>query len=426
MSFIQWFRDSSPYFEAHRHKTFVVHLAGESFLDEALLKSLASDIKLLYRLSIRLVLVLGSRPQISHALAQARLAEIFHLDRRVTTGDAVAVINPAILAQQLELMSLMAQGKPKTPLISGSFVTAKPLGVIQGIDYQQTGQVRSVDTASLQACLDARQIPLLTAGAFSLTGQWFNLSSEEIAVHVASGLKAEKLIFLAHPNDLPQIQARQLNPQQAQQALLTNPQKRLINRALTASLKGVARVHLLDVTQADSLLMELFTREGSGLLINADDYHTIRGAKLDDIAGILTLTEPLEQQGVLVARTREDLEINIADYTVIDRDGLIIGLAGLHIYGSQAELAALVIHPDYRQKSLGEQLMHALIQKANQLGVRQLFALSTQTRDWFIERGFREGPLEQLPPAKQAKMDPNRKSKVLYKDLRAVDVDSRD
>ncbi|MDF1582697.1 MAG: amino-acid N-acetyltransferase [Methyloprofundus sp.] len=432
-SFVNWFRDSSPYIHAHRNRTFVIYFGGEAILD-ASLNNLVHDFALLNSLGIRLVLVHGIRPQIDQRLKQQNLPSLFHEQLRITDTNALQCVKEAAGLARVEIESLLSLGVANSPMsgakirvISGNFVTAQPQGVINGVDLQYTGKVRRVDNAAIQQQLDLGHVVLISPVGYSPSGDLFNLSAEQLATDVAIALQAEKLILMTeqscHSTDSGQLIA-QMTTAETQAFIDNEPQLKLstkhaLQSAIQGCKAGVARVHILNRKVDGALLTELFSRDGVGTLISSTEFESIRPAALHDIPGILELISPLEQQGLLVARSKEHLEININDYIVIERDGLIIGCTALHkIANSHAGLVAcMAIHPDYRKATRGDQLLEQLLIKAKQNSLQQLFALSTQTMHWFKERDFQESHFTELPSALQETYNHLRNSKVLKKNI---------
>ncbi|MCF7970622.1 MAG: amino-acid N-acetyltransferase [Methylococcaceae bacterium] len=432
-SFVNWFRGSSPYIHAHRNRTFVIYFGGEAILD-ASLNNLVHDFALLNSLGIHLVLVHGIRPQIDLRLKKQNLPSLFHEQLRITDTNALQCVKEAAGLARVEIESLLSLGIANSPMsgakirvISGNFVTAQPQGIINGVDLQYTGKVRRVDNAAIQQQLDLGHVVLISPVGYSPSGDLFNLSAEQLATDVAIALQAEKLILMTeqscHSTDSGQLIA-QMTTAETQAFIDHEPQlklstKQALQSAIQGCKAGVGRVHILNRKVDGALLTELFSRDGVGTLISSTEFESIRPATLNDIPGILELISPLEQQGLLIARSKEHLEININDYIVIERDGLIIGCTALHkIADSNAGLVAcMAIHPDYRKAARGNQLLEKLLIKAKQESLEQLFALSTQTMHWFKERDFKESHFTELPPALQKNYNHLRNSKVLKKNI---------
>jgi len=430
-SFVNWFRDSSPYIHAHRNRTFVIYFGGEAISDAGL-NNLVHDFALLNSLGIRLVLIHGIRPQIDLRLKKQNLPSLFHKLLRITDANALQCVKEAAGLARVEIESLLSLGVANSPMsgakirvISGNFVTAQPQGVINGVDLQYTGKVRRVDNAAIQQQLDLGHVVLISPVGYSPSGDLFNLSAEQLATDVAIALQAEKLILMTeqscHSTESGQLIA-QMTTAETQDFIDHEPQLKLstkhaLQSAIQGCKAGVGRVHILNRKVDGALLTELFSRDGVGTLISSTEFESIRPAALNDIPGILELITPLEQQGLLVARSKEHLDININDYIVIERDGLIIGCTALHkITNSNAGLiACMAIHPDYRKAARGNQLLEQLLIKAKQDSLQQLFALSTQTMHWFKERDFQESHFTELPSALQESYNHLRNSKVLKK-----------
>ncbi|WP_031432918.1 amino-acid N-acetyltransferase [Methylomarinum vadi] len=431
-AFVNWFRNSSPYIHAHRNRTFVVFFSGEAVNGN--FAGLIHDFALLKSLGIRLVLVHGIRPQIDQRLQQHGITARFHNNLRITDDQILPYVKEAAGLVRVETEALLSMGLANSPMAgakikvaSGNFVTAKPLGVIDGIDYCHTGQVRRIDHQAIHQQLDQNNVVLISPLGYSPSGEVFNLGSELVATEVAIALQAEKLILLTEldcvsPNSNTLV--RQMTTVEAQDFLNQYPNQssatiRSLNAAIESCQRGVQRVHLLNHHIDGCLLLELFSRDGIGTLISATPFEEIRSANLEDIGGILELIKPLEQQGQLVKRSREKLEMEISDYIVIERDGLIIGCTALHCMdGAQAgEIACLAVHQDYRRASRGSHLLEFLIEKAKETGIKRLFALSSQTMHWFIEHGFIESDVATLPERMKNFYNYNRNSKVFYKDI---------
>jgi amino-acid N-acetyltransferase len=431
-AFVSWFRDSSPYIHAHRNRTFVVFFSGEALKQN--FDSLIHDFALLKSLGIRLVLVHGIRPQIDQRLKQQGITSNFHNTLRITDEQTLQYVKEAAGLVRVEIEALLSMGLANSPMAgakikvaSGNFVTAKPLGVIKGIDYCHTGIVRRIDQQAIHQQLDQNNVVLVSPVGYSPSGEVFNLASEQVAKEIAISLQAEKLILLTEQDCLSPMDNRliqQMTTREAQVLLdqhddIPDAIYKSLTAAIESSQKGVARVHLINRQVDGALLLELFSRDGIGTLISSTAFEEIRPAVLNDIGGILELIKPLEQQGHLVKRSREKLEVEIDDYTVIERDGLVIGCTALHYMddGKSAEIACLVVHPDYQKAARGNRLLEYLVNEAKQQKISRLFALSSQTMHWFIERGFLASDINTLPDQLKNFYNYKRNSKALYKDI---------
>jgi amino-acid N-acetyltransferase len=435
--FIEDFRQSAPYIHAHRGRTFVLAFGGEAIADVRF-SGLVHDIALLHSLGIRLVLVHGARPQIESRL-KLRGAKLEYANGlRITDDAALACVKEAVGTVRVEIEALLSMGLANTPMSgvrlrtsSGNFVTARPLGIREGVDYCHTGEVRRVDGAAIRQHLDDQRIVLLSPIGYSPTGEVFNLSAEEVATAAASELQADKLILMTEGPELRDGRRHQISQLSLIEATaLLNSRRQLagdtlrhLEHALHACHHGVNRVHLVSRRREGALLLELFTRDGNGTLITAETYEGLRAATIDDVGGILGLIMPLENEGILVKRSRELLEIEINHFHVIERDGTIIACAALYPAedGKFAELACLAVHHDYRNHGRGDALLKAIEDNAVRSGIENLFVLTTRTAHWFRERGFLPGDISQLPARKQSLYNYQRKSRVYIKKL----VDTR-
>jgi amino-acid N-acetyltransferase len=398
------------------------------------LRTLLYDVALLHSLGVRLVLVAGARPQIDEALARRGAQPRFVGDLRVTDEVALECVKEAVGATRVELEALLSMGLPNSPMAgarlrvaTGNFITAQPVGVVDGVDYQYTGKPRRIDAEGIRQRLDDGAIVVLTPIGYSVTGEAFNVSSHEVAAATAIALRADKLIGLLEGQSLLDSGPRapsQLTPQEADQLLrsgrdLGHDVQRHLAAAIAACKGGVPRAHLVSRQSDGSLLRELFTRDGVGTMVTSETFEGVRPATQADIGGILALIEPLEEQGILVRRPRKMLENDIDRFTVIERDGMVVACAALYPYpdDSIAELACLVVHPDYRTSGRGEQLLQYLERQCDAQGLRRVFVLTTQTAHWFRERGFETCDLDEVPEARRSVYDQQRRSKILLKSL---------
>ncbi|SIN75233.1 N-acetylglutamate synthase [Sulfurivirga caldicuralii] len=416
--FITALRQASPYILGHRDKTCVVYLASELVADEKALRDTLADLLLLHNMGLKLVLAVGLREQFTHALQEKGLQCDFCGQQRVTPAEALPILAGVSGRVATQLQALASCRCPVSdlrtlpPVITlGNWVIAQPRGVLNGTDFQHTGRVRKVQVDMLRHALNSGQIPMLTAVTPSFTGELFNLNAFEQACAVASALRSDKLIVLLPQDQLPtlpkQLNARELQKNQSKHQLL--PQLAEVSGA-------VRRIHLLDAFAPGALLKELFTRDGVGTLIFADQYHEIRQATIDDVGGILALIEPLEEAGILVRREREKLEAEIANFLVVVRDGHIIGCAALYPLDEHAaEVACFAVDPAYRGQGIGVSLLHAIEARACSLGLQRLYLLTTQTQHWFTQHGFVEVNPEDLPESRQALYNWQRRSRVYAK-----------
>lgn len=431
-TFVDWFRQSSPYIHAHRGRTFVIAIGGEAVADNQF-GNLVHDIALLHGLGVRLVLVHGARPQIEERLALRGAKIVIANGLRVTDEAALTCVKEAAGAVRVEIEALLSMGLANSPMssarisvASGNFVAARPLGIIGGIDYGSTGEVRRIDVEAIRQRLDSAAIALVPPLGYSPTGEVFNLSAAAVAQTVAAGLRADKLIMLANDSItdsrgklINHMTPKEVDALIARRRQLPEQQQNVLRRAAEACRDGVPRVHILGRRQDGALLTELFTRDGCGTLITAEPYETNRTASIDDVGGILELIAPLEASGVLVPRPRKALETEIDRYTVLERDGTVIACAALHPFPESGvgELACVAVHPDYQDGGRGDTLLAHMEAKGRQAGLHQLFVLTTRAVHWFRERGFVVTAISNLPPRKRDLYNWQRNSKALIKNL---------
>jgi amino-acid N-acetyltransferase len=431
--FVSWFRESSPYIKAFRQRTFVVAFGGEMLAD-AQFSSLVHDLALLNSLGVRLVLVYGTRPQIEQCLKQHKGRMRYEHGLRITDDTALACVKQAAGSVRVDIEAMLSTGLSNSPMaganirvVSGNFVTAQPLGIRHGVDYCHTGEVRRIDRHAIQLHLSEGALVLLSPLGYSPSGEVFNLSMQDVATAAAIQLQADKLIYLVDGKGITDNRRhllRELTLPQAEKLLAgkhkLNPDAaNALQSTVTACRHEVPRCHILSRQVDGALLLELFSRDGCGTLIMQDPFEDTRQASLADIGGILALIQPLETDDILVRRSRERLEMEIDHFTVVERDGMIIGCAALYPFIQEriSELACLAIHPDYRNQGRGDGLLRYVERQSKQLGIQQLFVLTTRTSHWFRERGFRSGNLESLPVKRRDLYNYQRKSRVYIKDI---------
>ncbi|WP_409267995.1 amino-acid N-acetyltransferase [Pseudomonas sp. KCJK9044] len=429
--YVNWLRHASPYINAHRDCTFVVMLPGDG-VEHPNFGNIVHDLVLLHSLGVRLVLVHGSRPQIESRLTARGLTPHYHRGLRITDAatldcviDAVGALRLAIEARlSMDIAASPMQGS-RLRVACGNLVTARPIGVLEGVDFHHTGEVRRIDRKGISRLLDERSIVLLSPLGYSPTGEIFNLACEDVATRAAIELGADKLLlFGAEPGLLDENGklVRELRPQQVAPHLArlgSDYQGELLDAAAEACKGGVARSHIVSYAEDGALLTELFTREGGGTLVSQEQFEVVREATIDDVGGLLELISPLEEQGILVRRSREVLEREIEQFSVVEREGMIIACAALYpIADSEAgELACLAVNPEYRHGGRGDELLERIESRARQLGLNTLFVLTTRTAHWFRERGFAPSGVERLPAARASLYNYQRNSKIFEKSL---------
>lgn len=429
---VHWFRQSTPYVNMHNGKTFVIMLDGDTIASPNFV-NIINDINLLHSLNLKLVIVFGARYQINDLLLQHQIEPTYYKNIRITDLQSLELVKQAVGKLHYDLSSLLSlrlAHSPLTNVVSGNFVIAQPIGVDDGIDYQHSGKIRRVNTESIQQQLERNTIVLIGPIAPSVTGENFNLPFEEIAMQIAIKLKAEKLIGFSNTqgildengntiSDLLPHQAEQHLQNLIQQDQYHSSQARFLQAAIEVCRAGIKRAHLISYEEDGSLLQELFTRDGVGTQLSMELSETIRLATVNDIPALLELIRPLEQQGILVKRSREQLEMEINNYTIIDRDGVIIACAALNCYfeESMAEMSCVAVHPDYRNSSRGDVLLEAIKKRAKQLNIQTLFVLTTRTVHWFQERGFELTTVNALPEGKRKNYNYQRRSKILMQHL---------
>ena len=441
-TFVPWFRSVAPYIHMHRGKTFVVAIAGEA-IEAGKLASLVQDLALIQSMGVKVVLVHGFRPQVNEQLLAKGHAPQYSHGMRITDSVALDCAQEAAGQLRYEIEAAFSQGLPNTPMagatirvISGNFITAKPVGILDGVDFQHSGLVRKVDVAGIVQTLNVGSMVLLSPFGFSPTGEAFNLTMEEVATSVATALHADKLIFVT---EVPGIRLKPTEPagddnpidtemplDEAEKLLARLPMATqptdigfYLQHCVKACKSGVERSHILPFTVDGVLLLEIYVHDGIGTMVVDERLESLREATSDDLGGVLQLIEPFENDGTLVRRERTEMERDIGEYTVIEHDGVIFGCAALYAYPENrtGEMAALTVSPHSQGQGDGEKILRRIEQRARAQGLDSIFVLTTRTMHWFLKRGFVQSPIDWLPEARQRKYNVDRKSVVLVKKL---------
>jgi amino-acid N-acetyltransferase len=431
--FVAWFRSVAPYINAFRGRTFVIAFGGEVVADGKFIE-LTHDFNLLASLGIRLVLVHGARPQIEQHLAKNNLGDTYHQGIRLTDAQTMQCVKEAVGRVRVEIEALLSMGLANSPMenadirvAGGNFITAQPIGIINGVDLMHTGSVRKVDVAALKDRMESGEVVLLSPLGYSPTGEVFNLTLEDVATTTAVALDADKLVFLMDTDgvlDKKGELSKELTIAQAQSVLsakrkLTDDVSLFLPCAIRACEAGVARTHLISRHTDGAVLKELFSDDGIGTMVVESTLNTLRNATIKEVVGILKLLRPLEQEGILVRRNRELLEQEIERFVVLEHDHRIVGCAALYPFPDEAaaELAALAVEKQNRDRGYGEALLNHMIAVAKLQGIKKLFVLTTRTAHWFIERGFVESDVSALPAHKKSLYNYQRKSKVFVRKI---------
>ena len=430
--FVEWLRSVAPYIHAFRNKTFVVAFGGE-LVQGGMLNALVQDIALLHAMGMQIVLVHGSRPQVEEQLRLRQVESEFSHGMRITDASALESSKEAAGEVRLDIEAAISQGLPNTPMaharismVSGNFVTARPVGILDGVDFQHTGVVRKIDAESIRHSLSSRKIVLLSPLGFSPTGEAFNLSMEDVASSAAIALRADKLIFITETpgivsdddglvNELSLDEAQRINDS----STLQDDAGFYLKHAIRAARGGVPRAHIIPFSLDGSVLLELFTHDGVGTMISYENLESLREATPDDVGGILMLIEPLETDGTLVRRDRHQIERDIDHFSVIEHDGVLFGCAALYPYPQEklGEMACLTVSPDAQGVGDGERLLKRIEQRARARGLTRIFVLTTRTEHWFLKRGFVKVSVDDLPEDRRRLYNWQRKSLVLMKAL---------
>jgi len=415
------------YIPQFREKTFILSIDGAIVTDENF-ATLLLDVAVLRSLSIRVVLVHGASAQIK-ALADEQNVKASDLYGGGVTD--AATLNLALTAAN-RLTHEILEGLSANDLraTSTNAIIAHPMGIIQGVDHLFTGKVERVDVEMLQSLLNQGVVPVIPPLGFDGDGKTYRVNSDGVAVAVADALKAIKLIFITSQDGL------RYNGQLIRQMLVADLQKLLqqnvagfsletlskAQHAALACLAGIPRVHIINGKVDEGLLAEVFSNDGIGTLVYANEYQQIRPAKKKDIRAIQLLTKASVEADELVKRTRASIEKSLGDYYLFEIDKNPVACVALHVYPEQkkGELACLYVNPSFENQGIGRKLIQFVENKARDMSLGELITLSTQAFTYFQSKGgFAEGTPDDLPPARREKYEQSgRNSKVLVKKLK--------
>ena len=425
---IELFRSAAAYINAHRGRTFVILLHGEA-LAPGNLPNIVFDLSLLHSLGVRMALV--------HDAAEAEAEAAAGNALPATDATAMERIRQRAGGIGIELEAMFSQGTSKSPMHGadiavrrGNFISARPAGVVDGVDLQYTGKVRKINDEAIGRELAQDKIVLLPSLGYSITGEVFNLQPGEVATETARALGADKLILFV-PGDgvsddegavLPTLSIAQGEACRDRLLARNDLESRSAGLALQAALRacraGIHRCHLISCRKNGALLQELFTREGSGSLLSRDEAHLLRRAELSDVPGILQLIAPLEEDGSLVRRSRELIENEIRNFSIVEWEDTLIACAALYpVNGNFGEVACIAIDPRHRDRGLGERLLASLEEQARDAGMDVLLALTTSADHWFQRHGFEKSGLDDLPAERREFYNVQRNSRILRKQL---------
>jgi amino-acid N-acetyltransferase len=415
------------YIPQFREKTFIIEVDGAIVTDENF-GNILLDVAVLRSLNIRVVLVHGAAAQIK-TLGEERNVKPSNLDGAgVTDAETLQLALTAANRLTHEILEGLAANDLRAACPNA--IIAHPMGIIQGVDHLFTGKVERVDTELLQTLLNQGIIPVVPPLGFDGDGKTYRVNSDGVAVAVAEALKATKLIFIAPQDGIV------YNEQLIRQMLVAELQKLLqqsaagflpevlskAQHAVAACTAGVQRVHIINGRVDEGLLAEVFSNEGIGTLIYANEYQQIRPAKKKDIRAIQMLTKKAVESDELVKRTRLVIEKNLSDYYLFEIDKNPVACVALHVYPEQSkgELACLYVNPSHENQGIGRKLIQFIEAKAREINLSELITLSTQAFTYFQSKGgFIEGTPDDLPPVRREKYDQSgRNSKVLVKKMK--------
>jgi amino-acid N-acetyltransferase len=407
---LDWFRNTAPYINTHRGTTVVVGLRHGATTHHNFI-NVVHDLALMQSLGLRLVIVHEHQP----------------IPLTPVPSEAMPTLIASILEARTHIERMFSMGLPNSPLhnarlrvISGNFVTARPVGVINGVDHGARGLVRHVDVSGITHALDGSSICLISALGYSPAGELFALDALDVMRVVGRSIGADKLIIMSDFNGIEARDGslyRQLTVDSARAVTATADQRECIELACDACDVGIPRAHLISFQADGGLLKELYTHDGVGTMISPDEYEQVKLAEAHDLAGVIELIRPLQLEGLLVERSNDQIERDLGHYTVVTKDSRVIACAALikNKESDIAEIASVATHPDYRDAGWGERLVDRLVEDAKKSNISRVYVRTTQTGHWFQELGFNAANETELPDIERQKAQYDRNSNILIR-----------
>jgi amino-acid N-acetyltransferase len=438
---VETIREVFSYLKQFRGTTFVLKI-DVAVLNDPLFSVLVKDLSLLYEAGIRIAIVPSAKERIDEVLGTYKVPFNFVKGIRVTSEEAIPFIKMAAFDVSNRVMTMLAANG--VTAVIGNWVRARGIGVIDGVDYQSAGVVESVRVEAVREVLEDEMIPIFPCIGWSSIGTPYNISSNELAVVVATSLGAQKLFFLTAregytagsfkvPETVPVAPGGRLanfSLADLDDFFAANPGRdedlEVLRRARRACAAGVERVHILDGRGEGAILKETFSNLGSGTMVYSNRYGGIRPMALKDVSDVLRIMRPFVERGILVPRTEEQLEEAWQDFIVFEVDDSVHACAALHEYpadvpggisGGTAEIAGIAVDEQFLHLGVGPKLVDYLSEQAKKKGLSSVFVLTTQTADWFLKLGFAEADRAALPEKKRQSYDLQRKSRVFVKRL---------
>lgn len=430
---VETIREVFSYLKQFRGTTFVLKI-DVAVLSDPLFSVLVKDVALLHEAGIRIAIAPSAKERIDEVLGTYRLPYTFVNGIRVTSEEAIPFIKMAAFDVSNRVMTMLS-ANGMTAVI-GNWVRARGIGVIEGVDYQSAGLVESVRVDTVRKVLDDGVVPIFPCIGWSSVGTPYNISSNELAVVVATSLAAEKLIFLtaragfsaeafAVPETIPIAPGGRLanfSLPDLDAFFAANPGREadleLLQRARRACAGGVERVHILDGRSEGVILKETFSNLGSGTMVYSNRYGGIRAMTMNDISDVLRMMRPLVDRGILLPRTESQLEGILQDFIVFEVDDSVHACAALHEFPEKVgEIAGIAVDEHFLHLGVGPKLVDYLCERARRRGLSSVFVLTTQTADWFQKLGFIEADPAALPEKKRLSYNLQRKSRIFVKSL---------
>lgn len=414
------------YLPLYKGRIFVIKISGTLVQSPAEFAKIAIDIALMQTLGVSIIVVHGINDDTKKLLASS--SGIAKRPTDAITDELMEKLKPICTSITAEILSKFSQVDHAVSDIRacvGTFVKAKRKGVIDGIDQKRLGEVDSIDIDGVKRLITSGFIPTFSPLATTRQGELLYIPADELAAEIAIQMSAVKLIYLtgvkgiyANGNLISQLSVPEAQ-EFAQGSLISGDVLFKLEKGINACQKGVSRIHFLDGWQDGALLLEILSRDGCGSMLYGDTYINIRSAELDDVDRIMVITDIPAQEQALICRTVEEIRQHIGEYFVYEKDGFVIGCCRVHAWPNEqiGEFSHLVVAAEYRHQGIAMKLLELSEEHFRQQGLARIFALTTRTESWFVNRGFREQDIKYLPEEKRQAYNAQRKSKVMGKSL---------
>ena len=413
-------REVFLYLDRFKGSTFVFKI-DYPVIASMILPVIVEDLAELHRMGIKVIVVAGARERIDEILGRYGIESRRAGDERISSPEAMPFIKMAAFDAANKIMTRLTAANVSA--VIGNWVRARSMGVRDGVDFLSSGEVEKVRVDLIEKVLDQGFIPIFPCIGWNAAGEPYNVSSDTLAARLAEALRADKLFFITGETVQVMETPARLTVAEVGDWIRRHagdadaPTRRLSQTLALAAgccASGVERAHVLSGSGRESILLEIFSNLGSGIMIYVSKYQSLRPMRPDDIPDVLRIMRPYVERGYLVARDEETMMNTSQEYVVYEVDGSVHGCGGLHEYpGGAGEIVGIAVDQRYMELGIGRMIVGYLIEQATARGLGDLFLLTTQAADWFMQMGFKPASAEDLPEERRKRYDIIRKSRIL-------------